>query len=118
MILPGSFTLTLVIAILGMLLWGSWANTFKARPGKWRYELYCFDFAIGVAIAALLIGLTLGQLGYDGFSVTDDVGLAGKRQYLFAFLAGGLFGMGNMLIIGAITLSGMAVAFPIGMGVA
>jgi len=118
MILPGSFTLTLILAIVGMLLWGSWANTFKLRPAKWRFELYCFDFAIGAVIAAILLAFTLGNLGYDGFSVMDDLQLAGKRQEVFALIAGMLFALGNMLLIGAMSISGMAVAFPIGMGVA
>lgn len=118
MILPGSFTFTLIVAILGMLCWGSWANTFKARPHKWRFELYCFDFAFGTVLAALLLGLTLGDLGYDGFSVFDDLSLAGKRQDLFAFLAGASFALGNMFLIGGMSISGMAMAFPVGMGTA
>src|SRR5271157_3574904 len=108
MILPGSFTYTLILAILGMVLWGSWANTFKSRPAKWRFELYCFDFAIGTLVAAILLGFTLGNLGYDGFSVIDDLSLAGKRQEMFAFVAGGSFALGNMLLLGGMSISGMA----------
>src|SRR5882724_9084438 len=112
MILPGSYTLTIILLILSLLCWGSWANTFKLA-GKWRYELYYFDFAIGVVIVALIAALTFGSLGWDGFSFIDDVRNAGKRQELFAFLAGGIFNLGNMFLMAAISLAGLSVAFPI-----
>ena len=118
MILPGSLTFTLILAILGMVCWGSWANTFKSRPAKWRFELYCFDFAFGTLIAAILLSLTLGNLGYDGFSVFDDLALGSKRQELMAFLAGSSFALGNMLLLGGMSISGMDLAFPVGMGAA
>jgi len=100
-----------------MLCWGSWANTFKAT-GKWRFELFYFDFAVGVFVAAVIAAFTFGTMGLDGFSVTDDLGLAGKRQDMFAFVAGGVFNLANMLIVAAISVSGMAVAFPVGIGLA
>ena len=104
--------------VLGMLCRGLWANTFKAERGKWRFELYCFDFAIGVLVAATIFAFTLGSLGFDGFSVMDDLRLAGKRQEAVAFIAGVVFNLGNMLELGAVSISGLAVAFPIGMGFA
>jgi glucose uptake protein len=115
MILPGSYLFTIFILTLGLLCWGAWANTFKA-VGKWRFELYCFDFAIGVFLAALLAALTVGSMGWDGFSFLDDVRNAGKRQDLFAFLAGAMFNLGNMLLLGAISLTGLSVALPVGAG--
>src|SRR5215467_802691 len=101
MILPGSYTMALVVLILGMLAWGLWANTFKAMRGGYRFELYYFDFAIGVVIAALVIALTAGSLGFDGFSFGDDLRLAGKRQDFFGFVAGVTFNLGNMLLVAA-----------------
>jgi glucose uptake protein len=118
MILPGSFAAVLILLIAGMLGWGMWANTFKAAGGKWRFELYYFDFAIGVAVVATLLALTAGSLGFDGFSFADDLRLAGKRQDLFGFLAGVIFNLGNMLLLAAVSVAGMAVAFPAAMGFA
>ncbi len=118
MIIPGSSSIVLLMLVLGMLCRGLWANTFKAEGGKWRFELYCFDFAIGALVAATIFAFTLGSLGFDGFSVMDDLRLAGKRQEAVAFIAGVVFNLGNMLQLGAVSISGLAVAFPIGMGFA
>jgi glucose uptake protein len=118
MILPTSHIASLLLLVLCLICWGSWANTFNATGKKWRFELYYFDFAIGVVIAALICALTLGTLGWDGFSFMDDVRLAGKKQDLFAFAGGLVFNLGNMLLVGAISLVGLSVAFPAGLGVA
>jgi glucose uptake protein len=117
MILPGSYLSSLLLLILSMLCWGSWANTFKAA-GKWRFELFYFDYSIGVFLASIVCAFTFGTMGIDGFSVMDDLGLAGKRQELLAFVAGLVFNLANMLIVGAISIAGMAVAFPVGIGLA
>lgn len=118
MILPSSYLALIALLILGMFAWGVWANTLKATGEKWRFELYCFDFAIGTVIAATVIALTWGNLGFDGFSFSDDLRLAGKRQDLFAFVAGSLFNLGNMLLLAALSLVGMSIAFPIALGFA
>jgi glucose uptake protein len=118
MILPGSYTEVLILLIAGMLAWGLWANLFKVAGGKWRFELFYFDFAIGVLLAAAVLALTAGSLGFDGFSLRDDLQLAGKRQDLWGFMAGVVFNLGNMLLLGAVSIAGMAVAFPAGMGCA
>jgi glucose uptake protein len=116
MILPASYTTMMLVLFLGMFAWGTWANTLKAAGDKWRFELYCFDFAIGTIIAATVIALTWGNLGFDGFSFVDDLRLAGKRQDFFAFAAGGIFNLGNMLLLAGVSLVGMGVAFPVSMG--
>jgi glucose uptake protein len=116
MILPASHITAFILLIFGMLCWGLWANTFKATGPKWRFELFYFDFAIGVVIASVVLALTAGSLGFDGFSFLDDLRLAGKRQELFGFLAGGVFNLGNMLMLAAVSLAGMSVAFPLAMG--
>jgi glucose uptake protein len=117
MILPQTHAAVLVLMILSLFCWGSWANSYKLA-GKWRYELYYFDFAAGVAIAAFLFAFTVGNLGYDGFSFMDDLMHAGKRQWLYGFMGGVIFNLGNMILMSAISVAGMAVAFPVGIGVA
>jgi glucose uptake protein len=106
----------MLVLFLGMFAWGTWANTLKAAGDKWRFELYCFDFAIGALVAATVIGLTWGNLGFDGFSFMDDLLIAGKRQELFAFGGGTIFNLGNMLLLAAVSLVGMGVAFPVAAG--
>lgn len=117
MILPGSYLVSILLLIAGIICWGSWANLFKAA-GKWRYELYCIDFAVGALLVALITAFTFGSLGWDGFSFMDDVRMAGKRQEAWAFLAGGVFNIGNMLLISAVSMAGIAASFTIGLGVA
>src|ERR1051325_3850617 len=117
MTLPHTYLAALLITILSMLCWGSWANTFK-MAGKWRFELFYFDFAIGVMIGALIYAFTLGSLGFDGFLFMDDLMHTGRRQWFDGFMGGVIFNLANMLLVAAISLAGMAVAFPIGIGMA
>jgi glucose uptake protein len=107
----------LLLTIVSMICWGSWANTFKLA-GKWRFELFYFDFAIGVMVAALIFGLTFGTMGFDGFLFKDDLMHAGRRQWLNGFAGGVVFNLANMLLVAAISLAGMSVAFPVGIGMA
>jgi glucose uptake protein len=123
MVLPATYAAALVLMILGMLCQASWPATFK-MAGKWRFELYYWDFAIGAAAAALLAALTLGSLGFDvpasgfGFSFVDDLMRAGKRHMMFAFAAGVVFNLANMLFLAAVSVTGMSVAFPVTLGTA
>ena len=117
MLLPQTYVVTLIVMIFGMLCLGSWANTLK-MGGSWRFELYYFDFAVGVLMAAMLLAFTVGSTGFDGFSFTDDLMHAGKRQWFYAFIAGMIFNLANMLLTAAISVAGMAVAFPMGIGCA
>ena len=117
MLLPQTLTATLIVMIFGMLCLSTWATTFKSG-GNWRFELYYFDFAVGVVLMGLLLALTAGSYGYDGFQFTDDLLHAGKRQWFFAFVAGLIFNLGNMLLTAAMSVTGIAVAFPIGIGCA
>jgi len=117
MILPQTYTAVLMLMVFSLLCWGSWANTFKLA-GKYRFEMYYVDFAVGCMVLALICAFTLGNLGFDGFSFLDDLEHAGKRQWLYAFVAGGIFNFANMLLVAAISVSGLAVAFPAGIGVA
>lgn len=116
MILPQTYLAALLVLILSVLCLGSWANTFKLAS-KWRYELYYVDWAFGAIAAAVAVALTFGSLGYDGFSFRDDMLIASKRAWLFGFLAGALFNLGNILLMAALSVAGMAIAFPIGLGV-
>lgn len=116
MILPQTYFAALCLMILSMLCWGSWANTYKIS--KWRFELYYFDFAFGLLLAAVILSFTAGSMGFDGFTFLDDLMHAGKRQWFYGFMGGVVFNLANMLLMAAIAIAGMAVAFPIGIGLA
>jgi glucose uptake protein len=117
MILPQTYSFALILMALSLVCWGSWVNTFKLA-GKYRFEVYYMDFAIGCLAIALVYAFTFGNLGFDGFSFLDDLEHAGKRQWLFGFVAGVIFNLGNMLLLSAVSVGGMAIAFPIGIGMA
>ena len=117
MILPQTYAAALFLMILSMLCWGSWANTYKLA-GKYRFELFYFDYAFGLLAAAVVLALTAGSLGYDGFTFMDDLMHSGKRQWFYGFVAGVIFNLANMLLVAAISVAGMAVAFPVGIGLA
>ena len=117
MILPQTYGSTLLLIILTMLCWGSWANTFKLA-GKWRFELFYYDYSLGVLIAATIYALTFGNFGLEGFTFIDDLMHAGKRQIFFGVLGGVVFNLANMLLVAAISVAGLAVAFPVGIGLA
>jgi glucose uptake protein len=117
MILPHTYFAALCLMILSMLCWGSWANTTKLA-GNWRFELFYFDYAFGVLIAATFCALTFGSAGSDGLPFWDDLLHAGTKQWLYGFAGGVVFNLANMLLVAAITVAGLAVAFPVGIGLA
>src|SRR5215831_6514393 len=117
MTLPQTYIASLGLMILSMLCWGSWANTFKLA-GNWRFELFYFDYSIGVLLAGVLAAFTFGTLGSDGFQFVDDLMQTGKRNIFYGFLGGVVFNLANMLLVAAISVAGMAVAYPVGIGMA
>jgi glucose uptake protein len=100
-----------------MLCWGSWPIFYKLTK-KYRFELFYFDFALGLALTALIAAFTVGSMGFDGFNFTDDLLNSRKQAWLFAFLAATVFNFGNMLLLSAVSVAGITVAFPLAFGVA
>jgi glucose uptake protein len=117
MTLPHSYGLALMLTILTMFCWGSWANALKFAKG-WRFELLYYDYSIGVALCALVAGLTFGTLGPDGHPFMGDLTQAGGINIFYGFLGGVIFNLSNILVVGAISVAGMGVGFPIGVGLA
>ena len=116
MIIPTTYGIALLLTIFTMLCWGSWANTFK-MAGKWRFELFYYDYALGVLILAIVAGLTVGSMGSE-MSFFDNMMIAGNRKIALGLAAGVVFNLANMLLVAAIAIAGMAVAFPVGIGIA
>ncbi|PWU10432.1 MAG: hypothetical protein C5B51_04330 [Terriglobia bacterium] len=115
MILPQSYLATLTLLILCVVFWGLWANTYKLA--RWRFELYYFDWVFGAFLAAVILGLTFGSLGFDGFSIRDDLMIVSKRAWAYALAAGVIFTLGNTFLVAAMAIAGIFMAFPVGIGV-
>ena len=116
MMIPTTYAAALMLMVLSMLCWGSWANTFKLA-GKWRFELFYYDYAIGVLAAALVAAYTFGSMGND-LSFSDNLLITGRRNMAFGLAGGAVFNLANMLLVAAISVAGLAVAFPVGIGLA
>jgi glucose uptake protein len=106
-----------MLTILTMICWGSWANVLKLAKG-WRFELLYYDYSIGVALGAALAGLTFGTWGSGSPRFLADLAQAGHTNILCGFLGGVVFNLSNILVVGAISVAGMGVGFPIGVGLA
>lgn len=118
MFIPQSYTLAVVLCIITMLCWGSWGNTQKLAGKSWRFELFYWDYVIGIVLFSLLLGFTLGSFGENGRSFTTDVAQADAKNILNAILGGVIFNASNILLVAAMAIAGMAVAFPVGVGIA
>jgi glucose uptake protein len=119
MFIVESAGLAIVFCIVTMLGWGSWANTQKlAGKEKWPFELYYWDYGVGVALLGIVLALTLGSFGAKGTGALASLGQASGGHIAIAMASGALFNVSNLLLVVAIDAAGMAVAFPIGVGLA
>ena len=117
MVIPHSYVAALLMTVLTMMCWGSWANVVKI-VGEWRFELLYYDYALGILITSIIAGLTLGSMGNYGQPFLADLNAAGSANIAFGFLGGVVYSFSNILIVGAIAVAGLGVAFPIGVGLA
>src|SRR5271170_2969356 len=113
-----SYPLAVAMCIVTMLCWGSWANTQKLATKAWPFQLFYWDYAIGVFLLALLLAFTLGSHGDGGRGFLADARQADARWLGSAFVGGVIFNLSNILLVAAIDIVGMAVAFPVGVGLA
>jgi glucose uptake protein len=118
MLIVESYPVAVAMCVVTMLCWGSWANTQKLACGEWRFQLFYWDYAIGVVLLSLLLAFTLGSHGGAGRGFVADLEQADGRWLGSALLGGVIFNLGNILLVAAIDIAGMAVAFPVGVGIA
>jgi len=118
MFIVQSYPVAVSLCVVTMLCWGSWANTQKLARKEWRFQLFYWDYAIGVFLLSLLLALTLGSSGAGGRPFSADLAQAQSRWLLSAFMGGVIFNLSNILLVAAIDIAGMAVAFPVGVGLA
>ncbi len=118
MFIVNSYPLAIILCFITMLCWGSWGNTQKLAGKTWRYELFYWDYVIGVLLLALIFAFTLGSFGEGGRSFFADLKQAELKNIGSAFLGGVIFNASNILLSTAIAIAGMSVAFPVGVGLA
>jgi glucose uptake protein len=114
---PEAYGIALLFMIISMLFWGSWANTMKLTAG-YAFQLYYWDYVIGIVLGSLGWGFTLGNWGGGDLSFLSNISQADSRHILFAIAGGAVFNVANLLLGAAIDIAGLAVAFPIGIGLA
>ena len=118
MFIPANYGLAVVLCVVTMLCWGSWANTQKLVSKSWPFPLFYWDYALGIILLTLIFGFTLGSSGESGRGFVEDLMQGNVSSFVSAFVGGVVFNIANLLIVAAIDIAGMAVAFPIGIGIA
>jgi len=118
MFIVHTYPLAILFCIVTMLCWGSWANTQKLAGKTLRFELFYWDYVIGILLFSLISAFTLGSMGTEGRGFTADLQQASSSNILSAFIGGVVFNAANILFSAAIAIAGMSVAFPVGIGLA
>jgi len=113
-----SYPVAVFFCFITMLCWGSWANTQKLAEKSWRFELFYWDYVIGILLMALVFAFTLGSIGEQGRGFMEDLDQANAQSIRSALIGGVVFNLANILLIAAISIAGMSVAFPVGIGIA
>jgi glucose uptake protein len=115
--LPTSFAVAFLMTIVTTICWGSWANTFKGTRG-YRFELFYWDYALGVTLVAAVLAFTMGSLGSAPEPFLGNLAAASGVDFAYALAAGAVFNVANLLLVAGIDLVGLAIAFPIAIGIA
>ena len=118
MYIISSYSLAVFFCIITMLCWGSWGNTQKLAAKTWRYELFYWDYVIGIVLLSVVFGFTLGSMGEQGRGFTTDLAQVSSANLWSAIIGGIIFNASNILLSASISIAGMAVAFPVGVGLA
>lgn len=113
-----TYPIAVLFCIITMLCWGSWANAQKLAASSWRFELFYWDYVIGIVLLATLFAFTFGSIGEGGRSFIADIQQADSSNIGSAVLGGVVFNAANILLGAAIAIAGMSVAFPVGIGLA
>jgi glucose uptake protein len=117
MLLVQNYTLAVVLCVLAMICWGSWQNTQNLIGKQWRFELFYWDYSLGIVLFALLMAFTFGSFGHQGRSFLPDIAQADAKNILSAAFGGFIWNIGTLLLVASISIAGMSVAFPIGGGI-
>ncbi|MCE5332544.1 MAG: GRP family sugar transporter [Bacteroidales bacterium] len=118
MFIVDSYFLAVIFCMVTMFCWGSWGNTQKLAAKTWRYELFYWDYVIGILFFSVLLGFTMGSIGDEGRPFVEDLKQARMSNIGSAIFGGIVFNAANILLSASISLAGLSVAFPLGVGIA
>ena len=117
MFTPHSLGIALFMMIASAICWGSWANTYKGVK-NYRFELFYWDYAIGIFLISLILGHTMGSTGHNAASLVGNIHAANPNDAILAMVGGAIFNLANLLLVAAIDMAGLAIAFPVSIGIA
>src|SRR5207249_2831498 len=117
MFTPHSLEVALLMMIGSALFWGSWANTYKGVK-NYRFELFYWDYAVGIFLISLILALTMGSTGNDSSSFLNNVRSADTQNIVMAMIGGAIFNLANLLLVAGMDMVGIAIAFPLAIGIA
>lgn len=117
MFIVSNYLLAVIFCFITMLCWGSWGNTQKLAAKSWRYELFYWDYVIGMVLFALLIAFTMGSFGQEGRPFLADIAQVSAKNLGSIILGGIIFNASNILLSASTSIAGLAVAFPLGVGI-
>jgi glucose uptake protein len=117
MFTPQTFSAALIMTIISTICWGSWANTYKGVK-NYRFELFYWDYAIGIFVISLILALTMGNTGTDASNFWTNVHAADNSNIGYAMIAGAIFNLANLLLVAGIDMAGLSIAFPVSIGIA
>ena len=117
MFTPNSLGIALLMMITSAICWGSWANTYKGVK-NYRFELFYWDYAVGIFLISLILAFTMGSTGHDANSFLNNVHAADTSGIVSMMIGGAIFNLANLLLVAAIDMAGLAIAFPVSIGIA
>ena len=117
MFTPQTLSVALLMMITSAVCWGSWANTYKGVK-NYRFELFYWDYALGIFLISLVLAFTMGSTGHDANSFLANVHGADNSNIISTLIGGAIFNLANLLLVAAIDMAGLAIAFPVSIGIA
>ena len=117
MFVPHSIAVALLMMIASAVCWGSWANTYKGVK-NYRFELFYWDYAAGIFLISLVLAFTLGSSGHDSASFLNNANAADRSNIVSTMIGGAVFNLANLLLVAGIDMAGLAIAFPVSIGIA
>src|SRR3984885_6429756 len=112
MFVPHSFVIALIMMIASAVCWGSWANTYKGVR-NYRFELFYWDYALGIFLISVVLAFTMGSTSKDASSFLNNVRSADGSNIAYTLVGGAVFNLANLLLVAAIDMAGLAIAFPV-----
>ena len=117
MFVPHTFGIALLMIFTSAICWGSWANTYKGVK-NYRFELFYWDYALGIFLIALVLAFTMGSSTNDASSFLNNIRVADRSNFISTLAGGAVFNLANLLLVAAIDMAGLAIAFPVSIGIA